>query len=89
MTTPREWTPNPTQARVLDAVTARVGPEAAETLRESWIAAGLDGDPGDRDPLDAIAPEEIVQLFRKARRGNGAGAWAARRRLSRLLRGKA
>lgn len=89
MTTPRPWTPNDTQARVLAALEARVGPEAAATVRQSWIDAGLTGDVGHRDPLDAIDPDELVRLFRVARRGNGAGPWAARRRLSRLLRGKA
>lgn len=88
MTAPA-WAPNPTQARVLEAVATRVGPEAADTLRQSWIDAGLEGDPGHRDPLDQIDPADVVALFRKARRGNGAGAWAARRRLSRLLRGRA
>lgn len=87
---PRTWEPNPTQARVLEAVTTRVGPDAAEALRQSWIDAGLvgaAGAAGRADPLEAVTHADLVRLVRLSRR-RGAGGWAARNRLRQIVKGR-
>ena len=87
---PRTWEPNLTQARVLEAVSTLVGPDAAETLRQSWIAAGLVGaadTAGRADPLEAVTHADLVRLVRLSRR-RGAGGWAARNRLRQIVKGR-